>query len=98
MTSTFQDGSFPNALRGIQSKMADKLLQAYFKHVAVNFPLVHSAQIKDFHQRRESLSDSYEESVLNLVYALGGQFLEMVSFRFSISSHVAYCKPLLTPC
>ncbi|KAE9370898.1 hypothetical protein N431DRAFT_510353 [Stipitochalara longipes BDJ] len=77
MTSTFQEGSFPNALRGIQSRMADKLLQAYFKHVAVNFPLVHSAQIKDFHQRREVPDDPYEESVLNLVYALGGQFLEM---------------------
>jgi len=92
MTSTFQDGSFPNALRGIQSKMADKLLQAYFKHVAVNFPLVHSAQIKNFHLRRETLSDPYEESVLNLVYGLGGQFLEMVSFSLGSSSPFGYYR------
>jgi hypothetical protein len=75
-----------NALRGIQSNTAERLLLAYFKHVAVNFPLVHSAQIKSIHRRRESLDDAYEESVLNLVYALGGQFLETVSYLFQLLS------------
>lgn len=70
--------SFPGASWGMQTNMADKLLLAYFKHVAVNFPVVHSAQIKDIHQRRDALDDPYEESILNLVYALGGQFLETV--------------------
>lgn len=79
LDSSFQDIPFPNAVRGLQSNIADKLLLAYFKNVAVNFPVIHSAQIRDFHRRRDVLDDPYEESVLNLVYALGGQFLEMVS-------------------
>lgn len=77
---------FPNAIRAMQSNMAERLLLAYFKHVAVNFPVVHSAQIKDFHRRRQLLDDPYEESVLNLVYALGGQFLETVSLIFLLLS------------
>jgi hypothetical protein len=78
-TSPVDSTACTNALRGIQSNTAERLLSAYFKHVAVNFPLVHSAQVKSIHNRRESLDSPYEESVLNLVYALGGQFLETVS-------------------
>ncbi|RDW58435.1 hypothetical protein BP5796_12365 [Coleophoma crateriformis] len=68
--------SYPYSIYNMQAETADKLLLAYFKHVAVNFPVVHSAQIKDYHHRRTVLEDPYEESILNLVYALGGQFLE----------------------
>ncbi|RDW88310.1 hypothetical protein BP6252_00342 [Coleophoma cylindrospora] len=61
----------------LHPSLGDKLLQVYLKHVSINFPVVHSGQIKELHRRRESIVDPCDEGILHLVYSLGGQYLEM---------------------
>lgn len=72
----------------VQPNIGDKLLQAYLNHVSKNFPVLHSAQLNDLHRRRTALSDASEESILHLVYALGGQYLESVS----TTCHLCLCN------
>lgn len=80
MGSSIGNGLFPNIINGLPGQIADKLLEAFINSVAANFPVVHSGQIRKFHRDRDTLDDPYEESMLNLVYALGGQYLEAVGF------------------
>jgi hypothetical protein len=61
---------------GIAQGVADRLLKSYLKHISTRWPVLHSAFVQNIHSRRESLSTSYEKSVLHLVYAIGGRFLE----------------------
>lgn len=65
----------------MSSSIADKLLNTYFSCVSHNFPVVHSPEVRGWHMSRDELNDPYKESVLHLVYALGGQFLETVSHK-----------------
>jgi hypothetical protein len=64
--------------------VADLMLNAYLKHLSPLLPIIHSPKIRELHQRRGSLVDPYEESVLHLIYALGGHFMETVSTRRSV--------------
>jgi hypothetical protein len=65
-------------IRSMQCHIADRLLQAYFDTVATNYPVLHSVFIKKLHRNRENLESPYELSILNLIYGLGGQYLETV--------------------
>lgn len=56
--------------------IADKLLKGYLKHISTRWPILHSTYLRGLHARRGSLANSYEKSVLHLVYASGGRFLE----------------------
>jgi hypothetical protein len=69
-----EDGS--SELGGIPQEIADKLLRGYLKHISTRWPILHSTYIRDLHSRRQSLGDCYEMTVLHLVYACGGRFLE----------------------
>jgi hypothetical protein len=60
----------------IPQEIADKLLNGYLKHISTRWPILHSAYIRSLHSRRASLTDSYEQCALHLVYASGGRFLE----------------------
>jgi len=62
----------------IDSATADKAIHAYINHLYANFPIMYSYDILELHGRRHCLRDVYEESVLNLIYGLGGHFLEKV--------------------
>ncbi|KAF4627498.1 hypothetical protein G7Y89_g10658 [Cudoniella acicularis] len=56
--------------------MADKLLKGYLKCISTCWPILHSTYLRGLHARISLLATSYEKSVLHLVYASGGRFLE----------------------
>jgi hypothetical protein len=58
--------------------VAKRLLEGFFKHISTRFPVVHTPWVRELHGRKDVLHDVYEESVLHLVYAIGGRFLETV--------------------
>ncbi|KAH8645455.1 fungal-specific transcription factor domain-containing protein [Xylariales sp. PMI_506] len=60
----------------VPSDTADRLLTGYFKHIATRFPVVYSVWIRKVHQRRHTLTDVFERTLLHLVYASAGRFLE----------------------
>lgn len=63
-------------LRSVPEDVADKLLRGYGIHLSTHWPILHSTHIRSLHSRRSSLRSSYEKSILHLVYAIGGRFLE----------------------
>lgn len=79
---TSEMSSLPSAngfhITQIPSDAAEKMVKAYLGHLCTNFPIMYSYSIIDLHNRRHNLKDVYEESVLNLIYGLGGHFLEKV--------------------
>lgn len=60
----------------IPQDVADRLLRGYLKHISTRWPILRSTYIRDLHSRRANLFNSYEKSILHLVYASGGRFLE----------------------
>lgn len=62
----------------IDASVADKMVTAYLGHLYVNFPVMYSYTVLDLHKRRNELKDVYEQSILHLIYGLGGHFLEKV--------------------
>ena len=71
-------GHFSN----IDHVSAVKMVDAYLGHLCTNFPVMYSYEILDLHNRRDNLKDIYEVSTLNLIYGLGGHFLEKVRKAF----------------
>ncbi|KAH6677710.1 fungal-specific transcription factor domain-containing protein [Halenospora varia] len=63
-------------LGNVPPDIADKLLKGYLKHISTRWPILHSTYLRGLHARRDALGNSYEKSVLHLVYASGGRFLE----------------------
>lgn len=66
------------ALGQLDPEDADKMVNAYLGHLYTNYPIMYSYEILELHSRRHNLRDVYEESILNLIYGLGGHFLEKV--------------------
>jgi hypothetical protein len=62
----------------VTQNVANRLLQGYLKHLSTRFPVLHTPWLLGVHDRRDEHLDIYEESVLHLVYACGGRFLETV--------------------
>jgi hypothetical protein len=60
----------------MQSPLCDKLLLGYLKHMSLRWPLLRTSFIRGLHDRRNILTRPYEATVLHLVYAIGGRFLE----------------------
>lgn len=56
--------------------VANRLLAGFLKHIATRFPVVHSVWIRKLHSARLSLDDVQEQTILHLVYAGAGRFLE----------------------
>ncbi|EXJ82048.1 hypothetical protein A1O1_08117 [Capronia coronata CBS 617.96] len=73
-------GTFSGAdsfqLSKLNPEIADQMVYGYLKHLTTNFPIILSTDILDLHSRRQNLNDVYEESILSLIYGLGGHFLE----------------------
>jgi len=78
----------------MQSPLCDKLLLAYFKHMSLRWPLLRTSFLRDLHERREMLSEPYELTVLNIVYAIGGRFLETTGQPGAFSSEQHYAAAL----
>lgn len=60
----------------VSAAVAQRLIQSYLKHIATKFPVVHSPYAEDLHERRNENLSIYEQSVLHLIYACAGRFLE----------------------
>ena len=71
-------GAGPSDLSQISSEIAEQMVHGYLKHLTTNFPILYSYDVLELHNRRHELDDIYEESILNLIYGLGGHFLEKV--------------------
>ncbi|KAI0007454.1 fungal-specific transcription factor domain-containing protein [Xylariaceae sp. FL0662B] len=56
--------------------VAAKLLQGWFRHIATRYPVLHSARVMHLHNNRESLTDDYDQTILHLIYAVSGRWLE----------------------
>lgn len=56
--------------------VANRLLEAWFCHIVTRFPVLHSAKIVELHESRGQLADVYDRSMLCLVYAVSGRWLE----------------------
>lgn len=84
MGSLTSNGSFH--IRQLDSELAENMVNAYLGHLYANFPIMYSYDALDLHRRRNQLKDVYEESILNLIYGLGGHFLEKVHSSLLSSS------------
>lgn len=62
----------------VSSNVADRLLQGFLRHIATRFPVLHTPRLFEMHARRNALEDVYEASILHLVYATGGRWVESV--------------------
>jgi hypothetical protein len=69
----------PGEIRGnafLSPIVADRLLQGFMKHIATRFPVLHTPHLRNLHANRDQLKNVYEKSILHLVYATGGRWLE----------------------
>jgi len=76
-------------LMQIEQESADGMVNAYLGHLYTTFPIMYSYDVLALHNRRHNLKDIYEESILNLIYGLGGHFLEKVRG----ASYIIVCLP-----
>jgi hypothetical protein len=68
----------PDSLEAIllSPRTAEKLLNGYLQHISTRWPVLHSAQIREWHSRRDNLDDLVERTLLHLVYANAGRYLQ----------------------
>lgn len=56
--------------------VAHRLLEGWFRHIATRYPVLHTANVMDLHNNRQNLTNDYDKSILHLVYAVSGRWLE----------------------
>jgi uncharacterized protein YciI len=61
--------------------VAQRLLQGWFVHVGLHYPTLLTPRLLRLNGHRETLNDVYERSILQLVYAVSGRWLESVGER-----------------
>lgn len=68
---------------------ATRLFSGYLKHIATRWPVVHSIWARELHSRRRCIRDDFETTILHLVYATSGRFLETTgeSGKFHVKGH-----------
>ncbi|KAI1465821.1 fungal-specific transcription factor domain-containing protein [Daldinia caldariorum] len=60
----------------LTDQVAARLLHGYFRHIATRYPVLHSTQVVSLHNNRDNLTDEYEQTILHLIYAVSGRWLE----------------------
>ncbi|KAI1376409.1 fungal-specific transcription factor domain-containing protein [Hypoxylon crocopeplum] len=60
----------------LSPQVAARLLHGWFRHIATRYPVLHSAQVVRLHNNRDTLTDEYERTILHLIYAVSGRWLE----------------------
>jgi hypothetical protein len=71
-------GRTENNFRAWPATALESAFEAYMKHVALRYPLIHSVRLSKMHSNRNTTANSWEVATLHLVYALGSQYLEPV--------------------
>ncbi|OTB07662.1 hypothetical protein M426DRAFT_242186 [Hypoxylon sp. CI-4A] len=56
--------------------VASRLLHGYFRHIATRYPVLHSAYVVRLHNNVNHLTDDYERTILHLIHAVSGRWLE----------------------
>ncbi|KAH8204367.1 hypothetical protein TruAng_001418 [Truncatella angustata] len=69
--------------------VAHRLLEGWFQHVATRYPVLYTANVMELHNSRETLTEAYDRSILHLVYAVSGRWLESAgeTGHFSTDHH-----------
>ncbi|KAI1340155.1 fungal-specific transcription factor domain-containing protein [Xylariaceae sp. FL0016] len=60
----------------VPAEIADKLFNGYIRHISTRWPVLQTPFMRLLHAEREILTDTFFTSVLHLIYAIGGRFLE----------------------
>lgn len=60
----------------LSPQVAGRLLHGWFRHIATRYPVLHSAEVVRLHHNRDNLTDEYERTILHLIYAVSGRWLE----------------------
>jgi hypothetical protein len=60
----------------MNSETASRLFGGYLMHIATRWPVIHSLWAKELHERRHAVTDVFETTILHLVYATSGRFVE----------------------
>ncbi len=60
----------------LSHSVATRLLQGWFRHIYTRYPVLHSAHVVELHNNRDSLTDEYDRTILHIVYAISGRWLE----------------------
>ncbi|KAH8899855.1 hypothetical protein GQ53DRAFT_203201 [Thozetella sp. PMI_491] len=60
----------------LSPQVAQRLLQGWFTHIATRYPVLLTPRLLHLHANRDNLTDIYEKSILHLVYAISGRWLE----------------------
>jgi hypothetical protein len=68
----------------VSPTVATRLLDGWVKHLATRHPVIHTPRLRELHARRNEVLDVYEKSILHLVYANSGRYLETVSLSTKI--------------
>jgi hypothetical protein len=64
----------------VSPAVATRLMDGWVKHISTRHPVIHTPRLRELHARRNDSIDIYEQSLLHLVYANSGRYLETVSF------------------
>lgn len=92
-----------NELLRIPEDVADILIKAYLKHISTRWVALYRPHIQFLHNKRVDLTDPFDISSLNMVYAIAGRFLETtgVTGNFFPDRHyiaaLAYLDDVLRP-
>ncbi|EXJ90263.1 hypothetical protein A1O1_03362 [Capronia coronata CBS 617.96] len=88
-SSLSSDTLQPIDFTDVPDQVAERLFGGYLKHIATRLPVIHTVWARDVHQRRHSLTDMFEITVLHLVYATAGRFIETTgeSGMFHVKRH-----------
>ena len=61
----------------VSDNTSKRLFDGYLKNIATRFPVLHTPRIKELHEHREIINNSFDQAILHLVYAISGRFLEL---------------------
>lgn len=64
----------------LSPQVAQRLMHGWFTHIATRYPVLLTPKVLALHEGRDWLTDIYEKSILHLIYAVSGRWLESVSF------------------
>lgn len=73
----------------VSDDTATRLFGGYLKHIATRWPIVHSVWARELHRKRRCVTDDFESTILHLIYATAGRFLETTgeSGTFQVKGH-----------
>ncbi len=66
----------------VPQTVTSRLLDGWVKYLSALYPVIHTPRLRELHTRKEDGLNTFEESMLHLVYANSGRVLEVVSMLY----------------